>query len=98
MISNNSPVDPSKPGKMATVEYVEDMKRLQANLAYLAAVADRNKRPNMPNGPALMSPPPHLKSMDELYKKLNALFSGGSAAVKANPTMSSINAAGQQSG
>ncbi|KAL9105431.1 MAG: hypothetical protein Q9227_009392 [Pyrenula ochraceoflavens] len=100
MNSSNSPVDPSKPGKPPTVEYVEDMKRLQANLAYLAAVADRNKGRNLPNGPAIMAPPPHLKSVVELYKKLNALFPGAPASVKASPTASggNMNATGQQSG
>ncbi|KAL9623547.1 MAG: hypothetical protein Q9160_002228 [Pyrenula sp. 1 TL-2023] len=74
--NNNSPVDPSKPNKPASIEYLEDMKRLQANLAYLAAVADRNKRNTMPNGPQIMAPPQHLKSIYDLYKKLIALFPG----------------------
>lgn len=74
--TNNSPVDPSKPTKPVSPEFVEDMKRLQANLSYLAALADRNKRNVMSNGPQIMAPPQHLKSVYDLYKKLIALFPG----------------------
>ncbi|KAL8963101.1 MAG: hypothetical protein Q9193_000594 [Seirophora villosa] len=42
-----------------TKEYVEYMRRLQANLAYLASVADRNHKPGnvVPLFPAIMEPP-----------------------------------------
>lgn len=43
---NNSPFDPPKPtgAKPPSQEYVECMRRLQANLAYLAAIADAKKK------------------------------------------------------
>ena len=52
------------------------MRRLQANLSYLAAIADAKKKVNgaLPVGPAIMIPPPHLPQVTELYKKLNTLF------------------------
>jgi hypothetical protein len=60
------------------------MRRLQANLAYLATIADRAKKSGgvPPPAPAIVTPPPHLPSMNELYKKLNDLLpQGGKGAV-----------------
>ena len=59
------------------------MRRLQANLSYLAAVADRHKRTaaSFPASPAIMTPPPHLQSVRELYKKLNSVFPGALQAL-----------------
>lgn len=75
---NQSPIDPSKAsgGKPPSPEYVECMRRLQANLSYLAAIADAKKKASgtLPSGPAIMVPPAHLADVTELYKKLNALF------------------------
>ncbi|KAF3482590.1 uncharacterized protein GIQ15_05349 [Arthroderma uncinatum] len=61
-----------KPGQ----EYVDCMRRLQANLAYLATVADRAKKTSAtaPQIPAIMTPPPHLPSVNQLYSSLNELF------------------------
>ncbi|OCT47269.1 hypothetical protein CLCR_02621 [Cladophialophora carrionii] len=79
----NSPGDPPKSAggtpqtaKPPSQEYAECMRRLQANLSYLAAIADAKKKVNgaLPAGPAIMIPPPHLPQVAELYKKLNALF------------------------
>ena len=82
---NQSPVDPSKPtgGKPPSPEYVECMRRLQANLSYLAAIADAKKKKegNLPAGPAIMAPPPHLPEVMDLYKKLNALFPNAGQSV-----------------
>ena len=79
---NQSPVDPAKPtgGKPPSPEYVECMRRLQANLSYLAAIADAKKKKEgtLPAGPAIMTPPPHLPEVTDLYKKLNALFPNAS--------------------
>lgn len=79
---NQSLVDPSKPsgGKPPSPEYVECMRRLQANLSYLAAIADAKKKASgtLPAGPAIMVPPPHLPNVAELYKKLNTLFPNAS--------------------
>lgn len=104
---NNSPIDPSRPtgGKPASPEYVECMRRLQANLSYLAAIADAKKKATgtIPSGPAIMAPPPHLKSVTELYKKLNALFPNASqsavnramAVASAQAVKAQASAAGQ---
>lgn len=75
---NASPVDSSKqgPAKPPSQEYADCMRRLQANLSYLAAIADAKKKASgsLPSGPAIMIPPPHLTGMQDLYKKLNQLF------------------------
>ncbi|KKK19510.1 hypothetical protein P175DRAFT_0444324 [Aspergillus ochraceoroseus IBT 24754] len=57
-------------------EYVACMRRLQANLAYLAHVADRPKKAGgvVPTAPAYMTPPPNMPAINELYTKLNELF------------------------
>lgn len=75
---NQSPVEPSKqgPAKPPSQEYADCMRRLQANLSYLAAIADAKKKASgsLPSGPAIMIPPPHLTGVQDLYKKLNQLF------------------------
>jgi hypothetical protein len=98
---NNSPIDPSKPsgGKPPSAEYVECMRRLQANLSYLAAIADAKKKASgtIPAGPAIMAPPPHLPNVTELYKKLNALFPNASqSAVNKAMAIASAQAAKAQ--
>ena len=52
------------------------MRRLQANLAYLASIADRAHKPSAqtPAHPAILEPPPKLPSLTESYKKLKELF------------------------
>ena len=72
---NNSPTTDTK-GKPPSQEYQDCMRRLQANLAYLASMADAKKKSAgpLPAGPAIMIPPPHLASVHDLYKKLNQLF------------------------
>ena len=53
------------------------MRRLQANLAYLAAMADRSHKPGpIPTSPAIMTAPPEMPLLIEPYKKLLALFPG----------------------
>jgi uncharacterized coiled-coil protein SlyX len=63
------------PEKMATEQYIQTMRRVQANLAYLMpkASADPSKAPP---GPAHMTPPPHMSSLVPLYERLRALFPG----------------------
>jgi hypothetical protein len=60
------------------------MRRLQANLAYLATIADRSKKPGnvVPPGPQILTPPPNVPGMEELYARLNELFPEGNR----NPT------------
>ncbi|PYI11697.1 hypothetical protein BO78DRAFT_99173 [Aspergillus sclerotiicarbonarius CBS 121057] len=77
--SNPSPgsdQNPDKPTQRPSPEYVECMRRLQANLGYLATIADRAKKSGgvPPTAPAIMSPPPNMPSMNEIYNKLNELF------------------------
>ncbi|KAL4973617.1 hypothetical protein BDW66DRAFT_100941 [Aspergillus desertorum] len=75
--SNPSPTE-STPEKNAQrgPEYVNCMRRLQANLAYLATVADKGKKSGgvVPPAPAIMTPPPNLPAVNDLYAKLNELF------------------------
>ncbi|GKZ33631.1 hypothetical protein AbraIFM66950_003655 [Aspergillus brasiliensis] len=65
-----------KPTQRPSTEYFECMRRLQANLGYLATIADRAKKSGgvPPAAPAIMSPPPNMPSMNEIYSKLNELF------------------------
>jgi hypothetical protein len=76
----NSPtseqVDASKANQKPSPEYIECMRRLQANLAYLATIADRAKKAGgvVPQTPAIMTPPPNLPALNDLYAKLNELF------------------------
>ncbi|PYH87662.1 hypothetical protein BO71DRAFT_169163 [Aspergillus ellipticus CBS 707.79] len=77
--SNPSPGSdqtPDKPAQRSSPEYVECMRRLQANLGYLATVADRAKKSGgvAPTAPAIMTPPPNMPSMNEVYNRLNELF------------------------
>ena len=53
------------------------MRCLQANLAYLAAVADRAHKPTapVPQRPAIMVAPRSVPAVEDLYAQLNALFS-----------------------
>jgi hypothetical protein len=96
---NNSPTDPSKPGKPASQEYNDCMRRLQANLSYLATIADAKKKAGnpMPPGPAIMIPPAHLTSVHDLYKRLNQLFPDASQSTL-NKAMAFASAQGNKQG
>ena len=54
------------------------MKRMQANLHYIAADAERHhKRPEqLPPGPALMTAPLQTPQLTDLYAKLATVFPG----------------------
>jgi hypothetical protein len=71
------------PMQKPSLEYVECMRRLQANLAYLATIADRAKKSGgvAPAAPAIMTPPPNMPAVNELYNKLNELFRTSKGAV-----------------
>lgn len=66
---------PSDTPRKPSPEYLECLKRLQSNLVYLASVTDRNKKPVSP-APAILSPPPHMGSLNEKYSQLKELFAG----------------------
>ncbi|KAL4998422.1 hypothetical protein BDV10DRAFT_167016 [Aspergillus recurvatus] len=75
--SNPSPTEStSDKNAQRAPEYVNCMRRLQANLAYLATVADKGKKSGgvVPPAPAIMTPPPNLPAVNDLYAKLNELF------------------------
>lgn len=74
-VGSSSPGDATK-RQPPSPEYADCMRRLQANLAYLAAIADANKKASQtrPNAPAIIYPPQHLASVHPLYQKLNVLF------------------------
>ncbi|KAL8709435.1 MAG: hypothetical protein Q9220_005818 [cf. Caloplaca sp. 1 TL-2023] len=57
--TNKLPQQPPPSKIIASKEYIEYMRRLQANLAYLASVADRHHKPGnaVPQFPAIMEPP-----------------------------------------
>lgn len=73
---DQSSVANKTPAQKPSPEYIECMRRLQANLAYLAAIADRTKKSGgvPPSAPAIVTPPPHMPSMNEVYGKLSQLF------------------------
>ncbi|EFW14692.1 conserved hypothetical protein [Coccidioides posadasii str. Silveira] len=50
--------------------------RWQANLAYLATIADRAKKSGVaaPLAPAIMTPPPSMPGLNAIYAQLNELF------------------------
>ncbi|KAH4973787.1 hypothetical protein HBI78_006280 [Parastagonospora nodorum] len=66
--------DKSQPSK----EYVDYMRRLQANLAFLAQNAEKNHKPGqqLQPGPAIMSVPAGPPEVVKLYQKLVELFPG----------------------
>ncbi|EEP78162.1 predicted protein [Uncinocarpus reesii 1704] len=74
--SQGSGSQPAKPATKSTQEYVDCMRRLQANLAYLATVADRAKKTGVaaPLAPAILTPPPSMPSLIAAYTQLNELF------------------------
>ncbi|KAF2106279.1 hypothetical protein BDV96DRAFT_508133, partial [Lophiotrema nucula] len=61
-----------------TKEYLELMRRLQSNLAFLAQNAEKTHKPNQPvqPGPAIMAAPSAPDELVKLYVKLQTLFPG----------------------
>ncbi|KAL2266986.1 hypothetical protein VTJ83DRAFT_4263 [Remersonia thermophila] len=51
-------VDYAEEEKLANIDYNHCMKRLQANLTYMFALADRKGKPQIPPSPAYLTPPP----------------------------------------
>jgi hypothetical protein len=72
------------------------MRRLQANLAFLAQNAEKNHKPNTPvqPGPAIMSVPSAPTELAKLYQKLGELFpgwKGQNAQLKQSPGPQRLN-------
>lgn len=55
-------------------QYFSCMKRLQCNLAYLAALADKSKMLPQTQFPQILTPPPEIPTLQEPYRRLQALF------------------------
>ncbi|KAF2436086.1 hypothetical protein EJ08DRAFT_655780 [Tothia fuscella] len=92
--------------KEASKEYVECMRRMQANLAYLANVAERNNRPTsqqLPHPPIMIPPTLPTTTLTEQYTKLQSLFPAWKAQAQAkstaqSPVQPAPNSIGQASG
>jgi hypothetical protein len=61
---------------MAAEEYIQCLRRVQANLAYLAPRADAQQAFKAPPGPAHMTPPVHMPQLQSKYEQLRELFPG----------------------
>ncbi|KAL2196850.1 hypothetical protein P885DRAFT_37257 [Corynascus similis CBS 632.67] len=60
----NNDIDYAEEEKLANLDYNQCMRRLQANLTYMFALADRKGKAQLPSSPAYLTPPPlnlHLK-------------------------------------
>jgi hypothetical protein len=73
-----SPANPSEPAeqKKPSREYVEPLRRMQANLAYLASLAERHQKPGAqaPPWPQVMTAPPGDEKLSAMYARLQSLF------------------------
>ncbi|MCJ1355017.1 MAG: hypothetical protein MMC33_005008 [Icmadophila ericetorum] len=105
-----TPSDPSKPNAKTPVssrEYIECMRRLQSNLAYLASIADRLHKPpgSIPPCPAIMDAPPNyvgnviseegMSGLRKMYEELKGLYGGviaGAGGVGGNMNNSGVGA------
>jgi hypothetical protein len=61
---------------MASEEYIQTLRRVQANLAYMAprAQSKGTDESKIHPGPAHMTPPKHMTQLVEKYEQLKALF------------------------
>lgn len=64
------------PDQMASDDFIQCMRRVQANLAYLAQRADPQAGQKSIPGPAHMTPPAHLPQLQQQYDQLRELFPG----------------------
>lgn len=67
-----------KPDKMASEEYIQCLRRVQANLAWLMPRASNDPAglAKAPPGPAHMTQPPHMAQLQSKYAQLTELFPG----------------------
>lgn len=66
-----------QPDHLATEEYIQCLRRVQANLGYLMPKA-QNDPQKTPQGPMHMTPPPHMPQLQPKYDLLLSLFPGWS--------------------
>ena len=59
--------------ELASDEYLQVLRRVQANLAYLMPKAQHDQQ-KAPKGPAHMTPPPHMSQLEPKYQVLQELF------------------------
>ncbi|KAF2640392.1 hypothetical protein P280DRAFT_518805 [Massarina eburnea CBS 473.64] len=86
--------------QQSSLEYRDCMRRLQANLAFLAQSAERHSKPSqsMMPGPAIMNAPATPDELVKLYLKLQMLFPGWRGAqAKASPGPQRLNSTSSQS-
>ncbi|KAK5131166.1 hypothetical protein LTR08_001252 [Meristemomyces frigidus] len=62
-----------QPMDLATDDYVQVLRRIQANLGYLMPKA-QNDQQKAPKGPAHMTPPPHMPQLQPRYDQLQEIF------------------------
>ncbi|KAK1066995.1 hypothetical protein LTR12_014042 [Friedmanniomyces endolithicus] len=62
-----------QPADLASEEYTQVLRRVQANLGYLMPVA-QNDAQKTPRGPAYMSPPAHMPQLQPKFDQLRELF------------------------
>lgn len=68
-----------QPDKLASEEYIQCLRRVQANLAYMMPKAQPGQHENskVPPGPAHMTPPRHMVAqLGDKYRQLKELFPG----------------------
>jgi hypothetical protein len=56
--AKNGDIDYAEEEKLANLDYNQCMRRLQANLTYMFALADRKAKAQVPASPAYLTPPP----------------------------------------
>nr|POE84543.1 hypothetical protein CFP56_78629 [Quercus suber] len=76
-----------QPDNMASDEYIQCLRRVQANLSYLMPKA-RDDPQKTPLGPVYMSHPPHMPQLQPKYDQLTSLFPGWSG-IEGRSSMSS---------
>ncbi|KAF7190577.1 hypothetical protein HII31_07736 [Pseudocercospora fuligena] len=83
----------------ASEEYIQCLRRVQANLAYLMPKAqpEQANPAKASQGPAHMTPPPHMPQLQEKYDRLKVLFDGW-AGLDARMAASSASPKPQQTG
>jgi len=67
-----------RPDTIATLEYLQTLLRLHANLGYCCAQSDMQTKPGAkaPHPPSYMRAPPSMPSLEQKYARLRQLFPG----------------------